>query len=267
MLPANQVNLGERVKNAARRFPHEVKRTAHVERAIESVFRAFELADADANLAKGGERDPQPVRCSRLLLQLDAALGKSQRLFVAVLHERHVRLVSAYGRQHVARFDDDRQAFGLSQRRQRLVQAALLRTRHAGQRMNHREVPTVACRMESRRRLGDVLANNRHVADVAITEAQFVVREADGARIMRAFGLPQCLGEKRDAAGGLAARNRQAAVDAPQIGQARGVEALSTFGRLTKRLRGLTNVVLQEPRFRQGAADLNLLIAVQARLP
>ena len=210
---------------------------------------------------------PSPCGVPACLLQLDAALGKRQRLFVAVLHERHVGLVSADGRQHVAGFDDHRQALGLSQRRQRLVQATLLRTRHTGQRMNHREMPTVACRMESGCRLGDVFANNRHVADVAVTEAQFVVPEANSARIVRAFGLPQCLGEKRNAAGGFTARNRQAAVDPPQIGQARGVEALSPFGRLTKRFRGLTNVVLQQPRFRQGASNLNLLVSVQARLP
>jgi hypothetical protein len=132
--------------------------------------------------------------------------------------------------------------------------------------MNHREVPTVAGSMECGCRLGDVLANNRHVANVAITQAQFVVGKADGARIMRALGLPQCLGEERDAAGGFTSRDRQSAVDPPQIGQAGWVEALSSFGRLTKRLRGLTNVVLQEPRFREGASDLNLLVAVQARL-
>ncbi len=44
-----------------------------------------------------------------------------------------------------------------------------------------------------------------------------------------------------------------------------GSSALSLFGRAPKRLARLTDVVLEEPRLRQGAADLELVVAPQRR--
>ena len=37
------------------------------------------------------------------------------------------------------------------------------------------------CGVQRRRRLADVLADDRHVADLAVALAELVVREADGA--------------------------------------------------------------------------------------
>jgi len=133
--------------------------------------------------------------------------------------------------------------------------------------MNHREVTSIASGMEGRGRLGDVLANDRHVADVAVAEPELVVGKADGSRVVRPFRLSQRLGQKRDPAGGFTACHREPAVHPPQIRKTRRIEPLSSFGRLPKRLRCTTHIVLKEPRFGKGAPDLDLLVAVQAWLP
>jgi len=70
---------------------------------------------------------------ARLFLKLDTAFRQRQRLIVAVLHQRDVRLVAANRRQHVARFNDDGQALRLPQRRHCLVQPSLLSASHAGE--------------------------------------------------------------------------------------------------------------------------------------
>ena len=51
--------------------------------------------------------------------------------------------------------------------------------------MNEREVAPITGRMECRRGLGDVLADDRHVADATVTEPELVVRETDTVRVVR----------------------------------------------------------------------------------
>ena len=75
----------------------------------------------------------------------------------------------------------------------------------------------------------------------------------------------QGLGEERDAAGGLAARDGQPAVHPPEIGQLRGIEPLALFGRSPKRLGRLTDVVLQQPGFGQRAPELESARRAAAR--
>ena len=51
---------------------------------------------------------------------------------------------------------------------------------------------------------------------------------------------------------------------APQLRQPGGLEPLARIGRTTKRLGGLAQVVLKEPRLGEGAADLDLFVAGDA---
>ena len=266
VLSADQVNLRERIEHGAGRLAHEVQRAAHVERAVEHLFRAPQIADPHADLSERRQRDAEPVRRARLLLQLDAALGERQRLIVPVLHQRHVGLVAADGGQHVARLDHHRQTLGLAQRRDRLVEPSFLRERHAGERVHHREVTPVAGGVQRGGRAGDVLADDGHVADLPVAEPELVVGEPDGARIVRALGLLQRLRQERDAARRLAARHGQPAVHAPQVRQPGRVEPLPPLRRIAQRLGRLPDVVLQQPGLGQRAADLGLLVAVAAGL-
>jgi hypothetical protein len=158
-----------------------MKRTSDVERAIERVFGAFEVADANTDLSERCERDTKTVRRPRLLLQIDASLRKGERLLVPMLHQSDVRLVATYRRQDIERFDNDRQSFSLSQSRHGFVEPAFLRPGNTRQRMNHREVPSIASRMKGGRGLGDVLAHDRHLADLSIAEAELVMGKSDGA--------------------------------------------------------------------------------------
>ncbi len=215
MLAANQVDLRERIEHGARRLAHELERTADIERAIERLFRPVQAPEPNADLAERGERHAKAVGRPSALLELDAAVGERQRLLVAVLHQRDVRLIAADRRQHVARFDEQGEALGLRQRRHRFVEPALLSERDSRQRMHHCEVAPIADGMERRRRLRQVVADDRRVADLAIAEAQLEVGKADGAGIMRLLGRPKGFGEKRDAARGLTAGGRQPAVHAP----------------------------------------------------
>ena len=119
-----------------------------------------------------------------------------------------------------------------------------------------REVPAVARRVQRRRRLRDVLADDRRVADLPVAEAELVVGEADRARVVRALRLLQRAGQERDAARRLAARDRQLAVQPPELRQPGRVEPLALFGRIAQRFGRLTDVVLQEPGLGQRAANL-----------
>ena len=112
-----------------------------------------------------------------------------------------------------------------------------------------------------------MLAHGGGVADLPVAKAELVVGEPDGARIVRALGLLERLGQQRDRAGGFAGRDREAAVHAPQVGEPGRIEPLAPLGRRTKRLRGLPQVVEQQPGLCQCAADLDLLVATQSRLP
>ena len=201
------------------------------------------------------------MRRARLLLQSDAALGERQRLLVPVLHQGHVGLVAAHRRQDVARLDHDGEPLGLAQRGHRLVEPSFLRERDARQRVHHREVTPVAGGVQRGGRAGDVLADDRHLADLPVAQAQLVVGEPDGARIVRALGLLQRFGQERDAAGRLAARHGQAAVHPPQVRQPGRVETLPSFRGIAQCFGRLPHVVLEQPGFGQRAANLRLLVA------
>ncbi len=68
----------------------------------------------------------------------------------------------------------------------------------------------------------DVLADDGDVADLAVALAELVVREADGARVVRHLGLLQRAAVQRDGARLIAARRREAAVQPPERRERRG---------------------------------------------
>ena len=223
VLTADQVDLGQRVEDGAGRLAHELQRAAHVERAIERLFRAVEAAQADADLAERCERHAKPVRRAAILLQLHAALGQRQRLFVPVLHQRDVGLVAAHGREHVAGLDEQRQPLGLRERGHRLIEPAFLREGHAREGMHHRQVPPVADGVERGRGLRQVLSDDAGIANLPVAEAELEVRESDGPRVVGALGGLKSFGEKGDAAGGLAAGGGEAAVHPPEVRESGGI--------------------------------------------
>ena len=102
---AHQVDLRERVEHRARRLV-ELDRAAHVERAVQGVFGAGEVAEAHANLSERPERDGQAVAGPVRLVERDAALGERERLLVAMLEHHHAGLIAADRGQHVVRVDD-----------------------------------------------------------------------------------------------------------------------------------------------------------------
>ena len=86
--------------------------------------------------------------------------------------------------------------------------------------MHQREVTAIAGGVQRRGGLGDVLADDRDVADLAVALAELVVGEADGARVVRGLRVLQRAAVQRDGARLIAARRREPAVQPPERGQA-----------------------------------------------
>ena len=100
-----------------------------------------------------------------------------------------------------------------------------------------------------------MLADDRRVADLPVADPQLVVGEADGARIVRALGQFQRPRQERDAAGRLAAGERDSPVHAPEIRQSGGIQPLTAFGLRAERRGGLFDIVLKQPGLGEGGPD------------
>src|SRR5262249_9638341 len=100
-----------------------------------------------------------------------------------------------------------------------------------------------------------MLANDSGITDLLVTERELVMREADGARIVRQFSMLQWTGMKGDRARLFAACVRDAAVQSPQCGKERITDWLpQRVGRTSKRRRSLREVVLKQPCFGERSA-------------
>jgi hypothetical protein len=119
------LNLRQRIEHRAGGFV-ELDRAANLERAVQRVFGAGQVAEADANLAERRQRDGETVARAVRFVQRHAALGERQRLLVAMLQHRHVGLVAADGREHIVGVHQRREALGLAERRHCLVVTAEL---------------------------------------------------------------------------------------------------------------------------------------------
>ena len=187
---------------------------------MQRIGGARQIAEPDADLTERRERHGESVAGAVRFVQRHAALREHERLLVPVLQHRHVRLVAAHRRQDVVRLRERCHALRVAERRHRLFRASELRQRDAGQRVDERQMAAIARRVKGRRRLGDVLADDGDVADLPIAVAELVMGEADGARIVRQFGLLQRAAVERDRARLIAARRREAAMQPPQCRQA-----------------------------------------------
>ena len=227
---------------------------------------AIEVADPDANLSKGRERDREPRPQAQTFVQVDGAFCEGQRLFITVTNQRDVGLVAIDRRQHVVGLQQGRHAFSLAQCGIGLVIAPGLGQHDRRQRVHHGEMATIPGGMQGRRGLGDVFAHNRHVADLAVTLAEIEMGEADGAGVMRNLGLLERPVVQRNGARLLTAGKGDAAVQPPEIGMQHLRQGFTNrvWGAAQDRS-GLCKIPLQEVRFSQHDANGQLVVAGQRR--
>ena len=128
--------------------------------------------------------------------------------------------------------------------------------------MHERQVAAFAGRMERGRGLGQVLADDAGVADLLVAVGELIVGEADGARVMGELRVLERTRVQRDRSRLLAAGKRDPAVQAPERGQRRvGDRLANRVGRSSEGGRGLREVVLQQPCFRQRGANGQFVVA------
>ena len=171
-------------------------------------------------------------------------------------HQRHVRLVVHDPREHVVGGNRHRQTLALPQRGGRFVDAAGLREQHGRQRVDEREVTSIAGGVQRRCGFGEVLADDARIADLLVAEGQLVVGETDGARFVRELGVLQRARVQRDRARLLALGVRDAAVQPPRASRAarrRFAPGACPAAGQAPWLPG--QVVLQQPGFGQRGPD------------
>src|SRR5687767_9923740 len=124
----------------------------------------------------------------------------------------------------------------------------------------------IAGRVECRRRLGQVIANNDRFAYVPVTVGELVVRQANGARVVRELGVLERPSVQRDSARLLSARISDAAVKPPKRGQPRIANRFADGARRTSQGGGcLREVVLHQPRLGKRRANRHLVFASKGR--
>ncbi len=133
-----------------------------------------------------------------------------------VLEHGDVGLIAADRRQYIVGLHEGGEPLGLPERTHGFVVPAKLGERDAGERMDQGEVTSIARRVQRRRRLGDVLTDDRHVADLPVALSELVVSETDGARVVCDLGLLERAAVQRDGARLIAARRGEPPMQAPQ---------------------------------------------------
>ena len=195
----------------------ELHGAADVEGAVQHGVGAIEIADPDADLSKRRERDRQSRPLAEALVKVDGALGEREGLLVAVSNQRDVRLVAVHRRQHIVGLQQRGHALRLPKCRVGLVVAPGLREHDGRERVHHGQVTLVAGGVQGGGCLGNVLAHDRHVADLPIALAKVEVRQADGAGVVRDLRLFQRTVMQRDGPGLLAAGKRDPPMQSPEI--------------------------------------------------
>ena len=128
--------------------------------------------------------------------------------------------------------------------------------------MHEGEMTPITGRMECRRRLRQVIADDAGIADLLVADGQLVVGESDRARLVGELGVLERTRVQRDRAGLLTARKRDAPVQAPEHRELGVGNPLAQGIRGTpERRRGLDEVVLQQPRFRQRSPHRELVFS------
>src|SRR6185503_1466543 len=106
--------------------------------------------------------------------------------------------------------------------------------------------------MQRRCGFGQMLANDSGITNLLVTEGKLVMRQTNGARIVRQLRMLQRARMEGDGARLFAARVCDAAMQSPQGGEQRITDGLAQrIGRTSKRRRRLRQVILKEPCFRE----------------
>src|SRR5712691_3769203 len=130
--------------------------------------------------------------------------------------------------------------------------------------MDEREIPTIAGGMKSRRRLGDMLADDRRIANLLVTVPELVMREPDGFRIVRELGLTKRPAEQRDGPRLIAFRKGNTSMQAPERGEQRGRKHVARgIGGTAERGGGLRDFVGKQPSFGERATQGDLVLAFE----
>ena len=255
--------MRQRIEDGAGGFV-KLNRAADVERAVQRLLGARQVAEPHADLPERAERHGEAVAGAMFLVERHAAFREGERLFVAVLQHHDAGLIAAHRREHVVGMDERRETLGLTERRHRFVVATELGKRDARQGMDERQVTAIPGRVERRRRFRDVLAHGRRVADVPVALAELVVRESDAARIVGQLGLLQRAALQRDRARLIAAHVRQPPVQPPQRREAARRNGFAKrVGRPAERGGGLIEIVLKKPGLGEHRPQGQLVVASQ----
>ena len=121
-------------------------------------------------------------------------------------------------------------------------------------------MPAIAGGVQCRCSFGEVIADDAGVADLLVADRELVVRQTDGPRLVRQFGVFQGARMERDGAGLLTAREGDAPMQTPERGELRVSDALAQRVRWTAEDRGsLDEIILQQPRLGQGGTNRQLI--------
>ncbi len=158
------------------------------------------------------------------------------------------------------------ETFGLPEGRHGLFAASELGEGDARERVDQRQMTTVAGCVESRSGLRNVLADDRDVANLAVALSELVVCQADRAGVVRGLRVLQRSAVEGNRPRLIAARRRQPTVQAPESGEGPGRNRVAeTVRRAAQRGGCLVEVVLQQPGFSQRGADCQFGVAGQRR--
>ncbi len=129
-------------------------------------------------------------------------------------------------------------------------------------------MPPIAGRVQRGRGFRQVLADDARVAHLLVGKRQFVVGEADRARIMSEVGMLERARMERNRPRLLAARERQPAMQPPQCGKlAIGNLVAERVGRTAERGGGLSQVILQQPGFGERRPNAQFVLFTQRSWP
>ena len=268
VVAANQVNLRQRVEHRAGRLAHELQRAADVERAVERLLGARQVAERARRSARarrarcrGRAACPPPPaarRCARRAPAPDrggaASSPRSPGCRRRSRRRRRRRTISASRSAW-------RSAAIASSRRPSCASVT------PRQRVDHRQVPQVAGGVQRRGRLRDVLADDGACRRPGGSRAR--ARSGRGrSRASRARARPAsapCRGTRCRAT---ARRGRSASLPCSRHSSdsRAGWSRSRSSGGSPERLGRLADVVLQEPGFGQRAANLERLVAAQPGL-
>ena len=239
---------------------------ADLQRSVEHFLCACELAEPHENLTERRERDRQAAAGAELFLQGRASFGERQGLLVTVLNQRDVGLVVTDDAENVLSLNGGGEPFGLTERRDGFFNPPPPLGQHdARQRVEERQIPPIARGMQRGRGLGDVLANDRRVAHLLVTESQLIMREADGLGVVRKLGLAKRPADQRDGARLVALGERNAAVPAPARGEQRRRKVVARgIGRTSQCGRRLRDIVGLQPGLGERAPQADFVVALEA---